>query len=58
VHSSINELKEISLSLPTVVGASGVLEVLLPSMSNIERENLMHSARILSAANDQLKHVF
>jgi malate/lactate dehydrogenase len=58
VQTSINELKEISLSLPTVVGAKGVLEVLLPKMSTIERENLMYSARILSAANEQLKELF
>jgi len=58
VQTSINEINKISLSLPTVVGAKGVLEVLLPNMSAIERENLMHSARILSAANEQLKEVF
>lgn len=57
VQTDINELKDISLSLPTVVGAKGVLEVLVPSMSAIEKESLMHSARILTAASEQLKEV-
>ncbi len=57
VQTDINELKDISLSLPSVVGATGILEVLVPNMSAIEKENLMHSAKILRAASEQLKEV-
>jgi L-lactate dehydrogenase len=43
-------LRGVALSLPAVVGAQGVAEVLEPEMSATEREQLQHSADVLRKA--------
>ena len=43
-------LRDVALSLPAVVGAQGVAEVLEPEMSATEREQLQRSADVLRKA--------
>jgi L-lactate dehydrogenase len=43
-------LKDVALSLPTVVGGQGAAEVLEPDVSGDEREGLYHSADVLRQA--------
>jgi L-lactate dehydrogenase len=52
-------LRDVALSLPTVVGGQGAIEVLEPEISGDERERLHHSADVLrqaatGAAEDKL----
>jgi L-lactate dehydrogenase len=46
-------LKDVALSLPTVVGRQGAGEVLEPEISSDERERLYHSADVLRQAATQ-----
>jgi L-lactate dehydrogenase len=48
-------LRDVALSLPTVVGADGAVQVLEPEMSSDERERLEHSAAALRRAAEQLR---
>lgn len=43
-------LKDLALSLPTVIGRAGSAEVVEPDMSRDERERLEHSADVLRRA--------
>lgn len=43
-------LRDVALSLPTIVGREGAVEVLEPEMSVVEREHLQRSAAILREA--------
>jgi L-lactate dehydrogenase len=43
-------LHGVALSLPTVVGADGASQVLVPQMDEAETAALMHSAQVLQAA--------
>jgi L-lactate dehydrogenase len=45
----------VTLSLPSVVGSSGVVEVLTPEMSDEEREGLDKSAAALKKALDRVR---
>jgi L-lactate dehydrogenase len=53
----INNHKGVTLSLPSVVGEDGILEVLMPKMSTDEEDNLMHSAKIINAAYEEIMDV-
>jgi malate/lactate dehydrogenase len=44
----------VTLSLPSVVGRNGVVEVLMPELSSEERDGLQRSARALRNALDQV----
>jgi L-lactate dehydrogenase len=46
----------VTLSLPSVVGRSGVIEVLEPQMSDEEREGLQNSANTLSKALNRVRN--
>jgi L-lactate dehydrogenase len=50
VQSGALGLQNVSLSLPTVVGATGATDVVEPEMSPDERERLDHSAEVLRGA--------
>lgn len=43
-------LRDVALSLPAVVGCDGAATVLAPSMTDVERQALEHSARVLRGA--------
>ena len=47
---SLQKMFGVTLSLPSVVGRSGVIEVLEPDMSDEERRDLEKSAENLTAA--------
>ena len=55
---SYNPRYEVTLSLPSVVGRDGVLQVLEPEMSEQERQALLWSAETLQAANTQIPIVY
>ena len=48
-------LRDVALSLPTVVGSDGGIRVLEPAMDNTERKALAHSADVLRKALDSIK---
>ena len=52
VNPDIEGIKDVALSLPRVVGASGVVADLSPSLDDEERHALRHSAEVLKAAGD------
>lgn len=43
-------LRNVALSLPTLVGVEGATEIVLPEMTELEREGLLRSAEVLRAA--------
>ena len=43
-------LRDVALSLPSIVSAAGAVEVLEPEMTEVEREALLRSARVLTSA--------
>jgi L-lactate dehydrogenase len=47
---SHNSRYDVTVSLPSVVGSSGINEVLWPEMSDDEKHALEHSAEILKTA--------
>lgn len=47
-------LRDVALSLPTVVGAQGAAQVLEPEMSADERDRLQHSADVLRRAATEI----
>ena len=47
-------LRDIALSLPSIVGTAGAVEVLEPDMETGEREALLRSAGVLREAWDTL----
>lgn len=47
-------LRDVAISLPTVVGAEGATEVIEPEMDASEREALERSAEVLRAAYDEM----
>ena len=53
-HADTDEFEGVSLSLPRVVGAKGVIATLHPDLSEEERTSLRRSADILREAADQL----
>ncbi len=54
VQDSIKELHGIALSLPTIIGAKGAIDTLMPDMNAIEKDQLMSSANILIKAAENL----
>ena len=48
-------LKDVYLSLPTVVGQHGVVRILTPYLSEEEEGKLHHSAKVLAEAYEGLK---
>jgi L-lactate dehydrogenase len=50
-------LRDVALSLPTVVGTQGAADVLEPEMSADERERLQRSAELLRQAADSARPV-
>jgi L-lactate dehydrogenase len=50
VQEGALDLRNVALSLPTVVGSGGAAEVLVPEMSAGERQQLQHSADVLRRA--------
>jgi L-lactate dehydrogenase len=54
VQEGASGLRNVALSLPTVVGATGGANVLEPDMSPEERERLHHSAQVLQSAASAL----
>ncbi len=47
-------LRDVALSLPTIVGAEGAVEVIEPDMSTEEWERLQHSAEVLRHATAEI----
>jgi L-lactate dehydrogenase len=47
----------VTLSLPSIVGRTGVIEVFEPEMSDEEREGLRNSADALKKALDRIRKV-
>jgi L-lactate dehydrogenase len=47
-------LRDVALSLPTIVGADGATEVVVPSMTDQEREGVEKSAALLRRAIDSI----
>lgn len=47
-------LSDVALSLPTIVGREGAIQVLEPELDDAEREGLHHSAEVLRAARRQI----
>ena len=43
-------LHGVALSLPTIVGADGATEVIVPNMDRAEHEGLLRSAEVLESA--------
>jgi L-lactate dehydrogenase len=52
---SYNPRYEVTLSLPSVVGRDGVLQILEPEMSEDERRALQRSAETLKAASARMR---
>jgi L-lactate dehydrogenase len=50
VQEGVLGLREVALSMPTVVGSDGAVQVLAPDMSEDERARLEESARVLRKA--------
>ena len=48
-------LRDVALSLPTVVSSQGALQVVEPEMSGDERERLLRSAEVLRKAYEQVR---
>jgi len=55
VQEGVLGLRGVALSMPTVVGADGAVEVLAPEMSGDERARLEASAGVLRRAFEQLR---
>jgi L-lactate dehydrogenase len=52
---SFQENFGVTLSLPSVVGRTGILEVLAPELSDEERSALQRSAAAIRSALDQVR---
>ena len=48
-------LRDVALSMPTVISAGGAVEILAPDMAPEERERLEQSAGVLQKAYGQLR---
>jgi L-lactate dehydrogenase len=55
VQDGVSGLRGVALSMPTVVGAEGAVQVLAPEMSGDERQRLEASAGTLRRAFEQLR---
>lgn len=54
VTAHVAGVDDVALSLPRVIGASGVVIDLLPDLSTAENDALKHSAELLKSINDAL----
>jgi L-lactate dehydrogenase len=52
---SLREFEALTLSLPRIVGGSGVLETMAPSLDQIELEALRKSALVIRTATDSIR---
>jgi len=50
VHAAVLDVRGVALSLPAVVGRDGAAEVLEPTLSEVETDQLRHSASVLREA--------
>jgi L-lactate dehydrogenase len=50
----VNGVKDVTVSLPRLVGGDGVLETFPLPLSDREHEQLQHSARVIRNAIDEL----
>ena len=55
VQNTVKELHGVALSLPTVIGDKGAVEVLMPQMNDVEKAQLISSANILIKAAENLE---
>ncbi len=53
LHKDINGIKDVYLSLPTIIGKRGVHNVIQPNLNKQEIEELINSAKVLSEAQNQ-----
>lgn len=54
VQRGVHGLRDVALSLPTVVGAFGATDVIEPEMDEVEREALARSSEVLRQAFDRI----
>jgi L-lactate dehydrogenase len=55
VQDNIKELQGVALSLPTIIGSKGAVEVLMPNMNHHEKNQLINSANVLIKAAKKLE---
>lgn len=55
IQEGVLGLTDVALSLPTVVGREGGVQIIEPDMSSDERDRLEHSATVLKAAIESAK---
>jgi L-lactate dehydrogenase len=55
VASDLEELEGLSISLPRIINAGGIVETVIPTLSPEEQQALVHSAEILKEAASELK---
>ena len=55
VASRIEDLEGLSISLPRIINAGGIVETIIPSLSPEEEKALVNSAEILKEAASELK---
>ncbi|HEX6266570.1 MAG TPA: L-lactate dehydrogenase, partial [Burkholderiales bacterium] len=55
VHHGVPGLREVALSLPTVVGQHGAGEVVMPGMDPAETQALQRSAQVIQRALAELE---
>lgn len=57
LHKNIEGVKDVCLSLPSVVSRRGVYGAVVPNLSDKEREKLRLSAEIMDKANQEAKQI-
>jgi len=55
VASGLEDFEGLSLSLPRVIDANGIVETIHPSLSEEEHQALLKSAEVLKEAASELK---
>ena len=55
VASGLEDLEGLSISLPRIINAGGIVETIIPSLSQEEQQALVNSAEILKEAASELK---
>ena len=57
LHKNVEGVKDVCLSLPSVVSRRGVYGAVVPNLSDKEREKLRLSAEIMDKANQEAKQI-
>lgn len=57
LHKDIEGIKDVCLSLPTIVSRRGAYGAVVPNLSNAEREKLRLSAEVMDKANHEAKQI-